>query len=282
MKVRKAVITAAGRNQRKLPLQTVTDRKGRSETVLRGFIQELHAAGIEAIGIVIRPEDRGFYEEAAGDEAGALTFIEQPRALGYGQAVYCAREFTEGESFILMVSDHLFVSDDPERNCVRQLLDAAEQRDCAILAVQATHESQLPYFGAVAGQLFEGQPGLYEVEKVIEKPTPTAAEQELMVPGLKIGHYLCFFGMHVLTPNIMDYLEAGAQGASEEEPLQLSPAINELAGRQRCLALELRGRRYDLEGPFGLLLGQLAVALDGKDREELLMGIIELLTQIRK
>jgi UTP--glucose-1-phosphate uridylyltransferase len=282
MKVHRAVITAAGRNQRKLPLQTVTDREGRSETVLRVFIQELHAAGIDSIGIVIRPEDRGFYEEAAGDAVGSLTFIEQKRALGYGHAVYCAREFTGGEAFLLMVSDHLFVSDDPDRNCVRQLLDAAEERDCAVLAVQATHESQLPYFGAVAGQIFQGQPGLYEVEKVIEKPTPTAAEQELMVPGLKVGHYLCFFGMHVLTPNIIDYLEKEAGKASEEAPLQLSPAMNELAGRQRCLALELRGRRYDLEGQFGLLLGQLAVALDGKDRGELLMGIIELLTQIRK
>lgn len=281
MKATKAVITAAGRNQRKLPLQTLTDRDGRSETVLRLFIDELRTAGIDQIGIVVKPGDREAFEEAAGHAAETLTFLEQDRPLGYGHAVYCAKEFTAGEPFLLMVSDHLFVSDDPARNCARQLLEAAEQQDSAILAVQATHESKLPYFGAVGGRLFEGQPGLYEIDKVIEKPTPTEAEQELMVPGLKLGHYLCFFGMHILTPGIMDLLENGLADASEEKGLQLSPAISELAGRQRCLALELKGRRYDLEDQFGLLMGQLAVALDGKDREVLLVNIIELLAQIR-
>lgn len=282
MKVTKAVITTAGRSQRKLPLQTLTDRDGVSQTVLRLFLEEIRLAGIEEIGLVIKPGDRKAYEEAAGDAAGLLTFIEQEKPLGYGHAVHCAKEFTAGEPFLLMVSDHLFVSDDRERNCAAQLLEAAQARNCAVSAVQATHESKLPYFGAVGGKLFEGQPGLYEIEKVMEKPTPTDAEQELMVPGLKLGHYLCFFGMHVLTPGVMDLLGEGVAGATEEKGLQLSPALNELAGKQRCLALELKGRRYDLEHQFGLLVGQLAVALDGKNREQLLMGIIELLAQIGK
>ncbi|MEM0895810.1 MAG: sugar phosphate nucleotidyltransferase [Verrucomicrobiota bacterium] len=282
MKVSTAIITAAGRTQRKLPLQTLTDREGQSRTVLRLFIDELRDAGIEKIGVIIRPGDHDVYEEAAGDLSETLTFIEQTEPLGYGHAVHCGRDFTAGEAFLLMVSDHLFVSDDPEKNCAQQLVEVAEARECAISTVQATHESKLPYFGTVAGKLFEGRPGLYEIEKVLEKPTPTVAEQELMVPGLKLGHYLCFFGMHVLTPGIMDLLGQGVATASEQNPLQLSPAIAELASRERSLALELKGRRYDLERQFGLLMGQFAVALDGKHRDELLEGIIELLAQARR
>jgi len=53
-----------------------------------------------------------------------------------------------------------------------------------------------------------GDRGLYEIEKVLEKPTPTLAEEELIVPGLRAGHYLCFFGMHVLTPTVFELLES--------------------------------------------------------------------------
>jgi UTP--glucose-1-phosphate uridylyltransferase len=281
VKVTKAIITTAGREQRKLPLQTLTDGDGRSRTVLRLFIEELLSAGIQEIGLVVMPGDEAIYEEAAGEAAEVLTFIEQKDRLGYGHAVFCGKEFTGGEPFLLMVSDHLFVSDDPERSCARQLVEAAEREDCAVSAVQATHESKLPYFGAVGGKLFEGKPGVYEIERVIEKPTPTDAEQELMVPGMKLGYYLCFFGMHVLTPGVMDLLEAAIDEgrSSGEGRVQLSPAISVMAGKERCLAVELSGRRYDLEDRFGLLLGQLAVALDGKNRDEVLMGIIELLAQ---
>ena len=52
----------------------------------------------------------------------------------------------------------------------------------------------------------QGSERLYEVETVIEKPTPTEAEQKLVVPGLRAGNYLCFFGMHVLTPSVMEIL----------------------------------------------------------------------------
>jgi UTP--glucose-1-phosphate uridylyltransferase len=281
VKVRKAIITTAGREQRKLPLQTLTDGDGRSQTVLGLFIDELLSAGIEEIGLVVMPGDEAAYEEAAGERAEALTFIEQKERLGYGHAIFCGKEFTGGEPFLLFVCDHLFVSDDVERSCARQLVEAAEREDCAVSAVQATHESKLSYFGAIGGKLFEGQAGVYEIERVMEKPTPTDAEQELMVPGLKLGYYLCFFGMHVLPPSVMDLLEADIEEVRKagEGRVQLSPAISQLAGKERCLAVELEGRRYDLEDRFGLLMGQLAVALDGKNRDEVLMGIIELLAQ---
>jgi UTP--glucose-1-phosphate uridylyltransferase len=144
--------------------------------------------------------------------------------------------------------------------------------------VQATHESKLPYYGAVGGQLVSGGKGLYEVSQVLEKPTPTEAEQRLIVPGLRAGHYLCFFGMHVLTPAVMDLLgeevERGKAGG-----VQLSSALGRLAGRERYLACELQGRRYDIGVKYGLLTAQLALALDGQDRDEVLTGLVELLAR---
>jgi UTP--glucose-1-phosphate uridylyltransferase len=66
--------------------------------------------------------------------------------------------------------------------------------------VQSTREHLLPYYGTVGGQRIHERSDLYRVETVMEKPTPTKAEQHLIVPGQRAGHYLCFFGMHVLTP----------------------------------------------------------------------------------
>src|SRR5439155_9904910 len=108
-----------------------------------------------------------------------------------------------------------------------------------VSAVQATHESKLPYYGTVGGRLVPARKGLYEVSEVLEKPTPTEAEQRLIVPGLRAGHYLCFFGMHVLTPAVMDLLEEEVAREGNTS-LHLTPALARLAKRERYLACELR------------------------------------------
>jgi UTP--glucose-1-phosphate uridylyltransferase len=103
----------------------------------------------------------------------------------------------------------------------------------------------------------------------MEKPTPTEAEQRLPIPGIRTGHYLCFFGIHVLTPAVMDILDrrlAESSGA----PVTLVDALAELASQEQYLAVEDQGRRYDLGAPYGLLIAQLALALNGRDRSEVL------------
>ncbi|MGA2499761.1 MAG: UTP--glucose-1-phosphate uridylyltransferase, partial [Tepidisphaeraceae bacterium] len=114
------------------------------------------------------------------------------------------------------------------------------------------------------------------VESVLEKPAPTQAEQTLIVPGLRAGHYLCFFGMHVLTPAVMEIL-GDLISQSPDRKVQLSDALALLARRERYLALELRGQRHNIGVKYGLLMAQLALALDGNDREETLSQLIELL-----
>ena len=153
--------------------------------------------------------------------------------------------------------------------CAQQLVEVAESESCAVSAVQATREGLLPHFGTVGGQLVHGRPDLYRIDTVVEKPTPTEAERSLVVPGLRAVHYLCFFGMHVLTPAIMEILARA--------PASFSAALADLAKREKYLALEKNDRRYDLGARYGLLTAQLALALSGRDRDEVLSQLVELL-----
>jgi len=276
MQPRGALITCAGKNQRTLPLQSLVDRDGKTKTALVILIEEVLAAGINEVGVVICPGDAPAYRAAAGALAKNLVFIEQPAPLGYGHAVWCARNFTQGEPFLLVVGDHLCVSR-AAKSCAAQLAEIAAAEKCAVGAVQATHESKLPYYGAVGGRRVGGKSGIYEISTVLEKPTPTEAEQKLIVPGLRAGHYLCFFGMHVLTPVVMDLLGEEVARAGNAGGVSLSSALMQLARRERYLAAELQGRRYDIGEKYGLLTAQLALALDGKDRDEVLSDLVELL-----
>jgi UTP--glucose-1-phosphate uridylyltransferase len=277
MQIAKAVITAAGQKQRTLPLQTLIDRDGAEKSVLGIILEEALRAGVEEICVVVRPGDETAYAAVAGDHAGRLHFVYQTTPLGYGHAIYCAKEFVGQDPFLHLVGDHLYVSR-TAAGCAQQLVEVAQAEACTVSAVQATRESLLPYYGAIGGRRVPGRPDLYRVETVIEKPTPTEAEQRLIVPGLRAGHYLCFFGMHVLTSTIFDLLRQQMAAAGKQGGVTLSAALAELAKREQYLALEKQDWRYDVGVKYGLLTAQLALALSGQDRDEVLSKLLELLT----
>jgi UTP--glucose-1-phosphate uridylyltransferase len=283
MKIAKAVITAAGRNQRTLPLQTLIDRDGAEKSVLSILVEEALSAGIEEVAVVIAPGDESAYSEVVHEHLGYVHFVPQVEPLGYGHAVYCAADFVGQESFLHLVGDHLYVSR-VDQTCATQLVQVAEAETCAVSGVQATRETLLPYYGTVGGQRMPGRKDLYDVETVVEKPTPTEAELRLIVPGLRAGHYLCFFGMHVLTPTVMQILadrvdaaQSMAEAGATPRPVTLSEALAELADQEKYLALEERAQRYDVGVKYGLLTAQLALALNGRDRDQVLTRLIELL-----
>jgi UTP--glucose-1-phosphate uridylyltransferase len=274
--VRKAIITAAGRGQRALPLQTLVDRDGTEKSALEIIIEEVVAAEVHEIGLIIAPGDAGAYAAAAGKHAARLSFLEQPEPRGYGHALSLARKFVGDGAFLHLVSDHLYVTDQPLR-CAQQLVEQARHEGCSISAVQSTRETMLPYYGAVGGRRIPQRTDLYEVETVLEKPTPTEAEQSLIVPGLRAGHYLCFFGIHVFAPAIFDLLTQIVANTPAGVTVQLSPALARLAGRERYLALQVEGRRYNIGVKYGLLLAQLALAISGVERDHVLTQLLELL-----
>lgn len=273
MNVRKAVITAAARSQRQIPLQVVVDRDGTSRTVLEMLVREAINAGIEEVAVVIAPGDTVAYRQGAGSYGSSVTFLEQKNPNGYGDAILTAAPFTGEEPFLHFVGDHLFMTGDGQ-SCARQLVEIAKQEACTVSAVQATREGMLPYYGTIGGRLVAGTTTLYEIENVIEKPTPTEAEQNLIVPGLRAGHYLCFVGMHILTPSVMKLLKTLA----DKRP-SLSEALALLPRQERYVALETKDIRYNVGVKHGLLMAQLALALSGPERDEVLTGLVELLAK---
>jgi UTP--glucose-1-phosphate uridylyltransferase len=278
MRIRKALITAANPRQRTLPLQVLVDREGEPKTALQMILEEAGSAGTEEFVVIVGPGDEAPYAEAAGPFRGRVQFIEQTEARGYGHAILIARQALGGEdAFLHLVGDHLYVSGG-ERSCATQLVEVAVAERASVSAVQATRESLLPYFGTVGGRLVPGGEKLYQVDSVMEKPSPTEAERRLLVPGLRAGHYLCFFGMHVLTPLVFELLEAAAREGGSA-PLPLSPALDALASRERYLALEVSGKRLDIGERYGVLFAQLGVSLAGRERDYVLRQLLELLAQ---
>jgi len=309
MKVKKAVITAAARGERLYPVADtvqkamlpVIDTDGLHKPVLQIIAEEAFSSGIDELVIVCAPGDGPRYTAAftslrdnlirsfrgvtwARQEAeqidyllGRIQFAEQTEPLGYGHAVYCAREFVGDEPFLLLLGDYLYVSGNPQRRCATQLIELASQGECSVSAVNPTPEHLIGRYGTGTGKQAPGQSGVYQIEKIIEKPSLSTAELELQTPGLRMGYYLCFFGMHVFTPTLFSILDKYvAQGGSN---ILLTPALQELARTETYLALEMKGRRYDLSRRHGLLRAQMALGLAGEAREETLTTMVELLAE---
>lgn len=272
MQIKKALITAAGTDQRKLAMQSLVDRDGEHKTVLEILINEARQAGIEEIGIVIHPDDLEVYSQiVAGDTQ--IHFILQDKPLGYGYAILCGASFVGNEHFLHLVGDHLYVnrSNIP---CAKHLTEIAKQNKCSVSAVTPTRENLIPNYGTIGGKRIHPYNDIYLIDKVIEKPTPTLAEQKLIVPGLRAGHYLCFFGMHVLSPLVMTILAQNLK-TSNGNKIGLTDALNELAQKKQYLALEKNDWRFDIGTRYGLLKAQLALALSGNDQDQVMAELLE-------
>ena len=142
MLVKKAIITAAARSQRALPLQTLIDGDGNKKSLLCILIEQSLAAGAEEIAVIVCPGDESSYARAAGLHAPSVRFIPQAEPRGYGHAILCARSFTNSDPFLHMVGDHLYVSTAPQPSA-RRLVELAQKERCSVSGVQSTRESLL-------------------------------------------------------------------------------------------------------------------------------------------
>ncbi|QHT65977.1 nucleotidyl transferase [Rhodocytophaga rosea] len=309
MKIKKAVITAAARGERLYPVADtvqkamlpVIDTDGLYKPVLQIIAEEAFLSGIEEICVVCAPGDEQRYTEAfqslhtnllqsykgidwAKEEAekidhllSRLHFAEQKEPLGYGHAVHCAKGFVNNEPFLLLLGDYLYVSNMPGKRCAQQLIDLAVQENCSVSAVNPTVEHLIGKYGTLTGKHISNVPGVYLVEKLIEKPSLSIAELELQTPGLRIGYYLCFFGMHVLTPLIFQILEKNMPHSNGN--LTLTASLQELSRQDKYLAQEVKGSRYDISKKFGLLQAQIALGLAGQAHNQTLTTIVETLAE---
>lgn len=276
MKISKGLITAAGEPHRRIPLQTLVDAGGVTRTVLSMLVSEVIGSGIERVCVIVPPGEEAVYAKAAEGFGDSLYFLSQDGPPGYAQAILRASRFLGGEPFVHLVGDHVYVRG-REGNPARRVVDLAAKEGCCVSAVQPTHESGIGRFGVVGGRPLANRHFVYAVDSVVEKPTPTVAEGSLVISGLRAGYYLAFFGIHVFTPEFLEILERRSSEAPPQDAT-VSGALAEVARQSRYLAVQSDGRRYDLGPKYGLLRSQLALTLNGRDREELLSDLVELLS----
>jgi len=314
-RVQKAVITAAGRGTRMYPATTtiqkemlpIMDRDGICKPAIQIIIEEALESGIEEVCLVVNPNNRAQIEQhfapLSPEElklfkgkdwallqsariqqiAARLTFVVQESPEGYGHAVWCARDFVGDEPFLLMLGDHIYTTGEDKR-CARQVIEIYEQYGNTVSAVQQTPTELLHLFGTVCGKRISERPPTYEVSAIYEKPTPEYAEQHLQQQGLLHGMYLCFFGMHIMSPAVFDCLQyAIDNNLREKGEFQFTSAQERLrASGERYLAAETIGDRHDIGIPFGYAQTQAALALNSVYKEQMLAALVTTLAVPRK
>jgi len=313
MKIQKAVITAAARNERLYPAATtvqksmlpVIDKDGINKPIIQIIAEEALQSGVEEICIVCADGDEERYLESfqtlyntslklyqqktwAASQAESLknildrlTFVVQPEPLGYGHAVYQAKDFVKNEPFLLLHGDYLSISSLPDKRCSQQIIDLAVEEECSVASVNPTIEHQISKYGTLTGRNYKTYKGVYQIEKIIEKPSISQAELELKTPGLRAGYYLCFFGMYVFQPILFDLLSEEIKKYPGKAIL-LTPVHQKLTQNEKYLALEIQGKRFDTSKKLGLMQAQLALGLSGQMRDEMLTTLLQTLADYRK
>ncbi len=315
-KVRKAVITAAGRGTRQYPASTavqkemfpLVDRDGLTKPVIQIIGEEAIDSGIEEICIVTQPGEeqqyRDYFRRMDNDTVRAfrgkdwailaseklqafgerLHFAEQATPDGFGHAVFQAKAFVGSDPFLLLLGDHVYVSDTKDR-CARQLLNVYEQQPLdSVTAVQPTVERLLHLFGVIAGEPVDTARGVYRAERIVEKPTIEYARQHMVTPGLPAGNYLAHFGMWVFSPRIFDSIEHLIRhDLRDKGEIQLTAAQEHLRQNSDTYwTVVTEGQRYDTGIPYGLMETQLALALNGIHRADICEAIARILaTQVK-
>jgi UTP--glucose-1-phosphate uridylyltransferase len=269
MKVRKAVITAAGWGTRFLPVTRSQPKEMLplvDKPLIQYAVEEAINSGIEQIIMVTamgkraiedyfdRSIDLEIYLERKGEteklrkmlEISSLAdifYVRQKEQLGLGHAVLMVKEMVGNEPFALMLPDDIIDSPVPG---LKQMLAVFEKYNAGILAVEKVAETDTSKYGIIDPEPL-GQ-RIYQVKGLVEKPEPAEAPSRLGI----IGRY-------ILPPRIFDILKYTLPGKGNE--IQLTDALSTLLKEQTIYACELEGARYDAGGPLGWLKANIALGL---------------------
>ncbi len=279
MKVRKAVIPAAGFGTRLFPVTKVVkkellpiiDRHGRAKPVILAIVEEAISGGIEEIGIVVQPSDLILFEEffkvppkpelfnklslqnqeysqylqALGNK---ITILVQEEQEGYGHAVFCAKEWVQNEPFLLMLGDHVY-SSDTESSCARQVLEIYEQVNQSVVSLTVMPGKIIHKAGCVTGDWQEPN-FILLVKQLYEKPEIEYARQYLRIEGMADDRFLCIFGLYVLTAKIFDYLEEHiSKNFRERGEFQLTSCLDRLCQEEGMTGYVVQGKSFDIGLP---------------------------------
>ena len=283
MKVRKAIIPAAGLGTRLLPNTKSIPKEMLplvDKPVLQYIVEEAVSAGVEEILIITNRgkspiEDYFDYAPdlearllADGKEREANTvrhvadmadvfFLRQKETKGLGHAIWRAKSFVGNEPFGILLGDDIMLSEKP---VLKQLVEAAEANDCSAIAVREFPGEEICKYSSVK---LEEQlsPGVFRIGDMNEKPT---LEE-------KLSNY-AIMGRYVLTPAIFDILEHTAPGRNNE--IQLTDGMRELCHIEPMCAVDFEGRRYDTGNLKGYLESIIDFALKNEEAGDWLREFI--------
>lgn len=282
MKVRKAIIPAAGLGTRFLPATKAQPKEMLpivDKPTIQYIIEEAVASGIEEILIITGRNkksiedhfDKSVELEMELERAGKqemldlvkgisdmvdIHYIRQKEPRGLGHAINCAKSFVGNEPFAVMLGDDVVESEVP---CLKQLINCFNEYKTTILGVQTVAPENVDKYGIIDGIHIEDR--VYKVKKLVEKPAVEEAPSNIAI-----------LGRYIITPQIFEILENTKPGKGNE--IQLTDALETLIKHEAMYAYDFEGRRYDVGDKLGFLQATIEFALR---REELREGFIEYL-----
>ncbi len=304
--IKKAVITAAGRGTRQYPasntiqkeLFPLVDMDGITKPTIQIIAEQALEAGIEEIAIVVQPQEENNFkkhfrslsaDKLSGQPPEArhqsdvlkqlqerITYIPQHEQEGYGHAVYCSKEWVQNTDFMLLLGDHIYLTDH-SKSCMSQIIEAYSQYKKSVFAVKETPEEQLRLYGTVYGKKVADHPPAFELERIAEKPDIAYARKYLTIEDLGPNTYLTFFGIYIMTPFIFtvlrDHIENNIRDKSE---IELTSAQERLCKEQGAIGLQIAGKPLDMGTPLGYLETQLTLGLNSVYAEHLHQKVLQI------
>ena len=283
MKVRKAIIPAAGLGTRFLPATKAQPKEMLpivDKPTIQYIIEEAVASGIEEI-LIITGRNKKCIEDhfdksvelemeleknnknelldmvRSISDLVDIHYIRQKEPKGLGHAIYCARAFVGNEPFAVLLGDDVVDSETP---CLKQLMDCYKEYKTSILGVQTVAREDVSKYGIVDGIHIEDK--VYKVKKLVEKPSVEEAPSNVAI-----------LGRYIITPQIFDIIENTKPGKGGE--IQLTDALETLIENEAMYAYNFEGRRYDVGDKLGFLQATVEFALK---KDELREPFIEYLT----
>ena len=287
MKVRKAIIPAAGLGTRFLPATKAQPKEMLpivDKPTIQYIIEEAVASGIEDIIIISgrgkqtieNHFDRSIELEMELEKTGKTDYLKMVREIadmanvhyirqkqprGLGHAVLVAKQFIGDEPFAVLLGDDIVVSKTP---CLGQMIEQFEECQSSILGVQTVPEEVVNKYGIIDGERVSDR--MYRVHDMVEKPDPEHAPSHVAV-----------LGRYIITPEIFPLLET--QGAGKGGEIQLTDALKRLAKQQEVYAYDFKGHRYDVGDKFGFIQATLDFSLKREDLREPVTAYIKELAE---
>lgn len=294
MKIRKAIIPAAGLGTRFLPATKAQPKEMLpivDKPTIQYIVEEAIQSGIEDILIITGRNKRAIedhfdksveleLELKKKNKESLLNLVEdisnmvnihyirQKEPKGLGHAIYCAKSFVGNEPFAVLLGDDIVDSEVP---VLKQMIDQYERYNCSIIGVQEVPYEDVDKYGIVDAAIIEDR--LYKVNNLVEKPKKEETPSNIAI-----------LGRYIITPRIFEILENTPPGAGGE--IQLTDALKTLLNYEAIYAYNFIGKRYDVGDKLGYLMATVEYALKREDLSEpfkrYLLELVDNLTAIEK